>query len=86
MTKFDIFKVAARTIVGIGTSTVTNSIIRNNVAPTNSLQAVSIGVTALVIGSMASEATKAHTDAKLDEFAAIWTKNKTTDDPTLPTD
>lgn len=83
MNKLAYLKIAARFVVGSGTTTVTHSIIRNNVAPTNALQAVSVGVASLVIGSMASEATKSHTDAKIDEFAALWNSSKSKDETTV---
>lgn len=75
MTKLEAFKLATRIVVGAGTTTISNSIIRNNVAPTNLFQTVSVGVASVVIGSMAAEAAKSHTDTKIDELAELWTKN-----------
>lgn len=81
MTKREIVKLVARIVVGAGTTTVTGSIIKNNVAPQNLLQQISVGAASVVIGSMASEATKAHTDAKIDEIAEAFAslKNKSDD-------
>jgi hypothetical protein len=80
MNKTKAFKFVTRIVVGVGTTTVSNSIIRNNVTPSNPVEAVSVAVASLVIGSMASEATKSHTDNKIDEFLASWQKAKSTDD------
>lgn len=76
MTKIEIFKFAARLVVGVGTTTVSNSIIKNNVQPTTVIEQISVGVAGVVIGSMASEATKAHTDAKIDSLVEAWNKSK----------
>lgn len=64
--KLEVFKFAARLIVGAGTTTISNAIIKNNVAPANPLQHVSVGVASVVIGSMASSATAHHTDSQID--------------------
>ena len=81
MNKLEAVKLVARIVVGTGTTTVSNSIIKNNVDPANILQQVSVGVAAVVIGSMAAEATKSHTDAKIDEIAAALASLKKSDDP-----
>lgn len=72
MTKLEGFKLVARIVVGAGTTTVSNSIIRNNVEPSNVIEQISTAVASVVIGSMASEATKSHTDAKIDDLVAAW--------------
>ena len=79
MTKIEAFKLAARIVVGAGTTTITKSIIDNNVAPANLLQQVSVGVASVVIGSMASEKARAHTDAQIDAFVDVWNKTKSDD-------
>lgn len=81
MNKLTVFKTAARIIVGLGTTTISNSIIKNNVQPANMIQTISVGVTSVVIGSMASEATKSHTEAKIDEFVEFWNRNRSTENP-----
>jgi len=81
MTKIEAFKFATRVVVGAGTTTISNSIIRNNVAPANLFQQVSVGVAAVVIGSMASEATKSHTDTQIDNIVEAWINAKKSDDP-----
>lgn len=72
MNKLTALKLVARIVVGAGTTNVTNSIIRNNVEPANLIQSISVGVASVVIGSMASEATKSHTDAKIDAYAEAF--------------
>lgn len=72
MSKTAAFKLAARLIVGAGTTTISHSIIRNNVEPTNLFQQISTGLASAVIGSMASEATRAHTDAQIDAAINLW--------------
>jgi hypothetical protein len=76
MNKITVVKLVARTIVGAGTTTVSNSIIRNNVQPSNLVEQISTAVAAVVIGSMASEATKSHTDAKIDAVVEAWNQSK----------
>lgn len=76
MNKIETFKLVARLIVGAGTTTVSNSIIKNNVQPSNVIEQISTAVASVVIGSMASEATKSHTDAKIDAVVEAWNKSK----------
>ena len=82
MKKIAAFKLAARIVVGAGTTTITKSIIENNVTPTNKIQAISTGVASVVIGSMASSATKSHTDAQIDEFVESWNSLRSNKDAT----
>lgn len=83
MNKLQAFKFATRLIVGAGTTTISNSIIKNNVQPSNVIEQISVAVSSVVIGSMASEATKSHTEAQIDAFVAAWnSKSKSTEDPT----
>jgi hypothetical protein len=76
MNKIAAVKLAVRIVTGAGTTTISNSIIKNNVEPTNMIEQISVGVASVVIGSMASEATKSHTDAKIDAIVDAWTKAK----------
>lgn len=79
MNKITAIKFGARLIVGLGTTTISNSIIRNNVTPSNPLEQISTVVASFVIGSMASEATRAHTEEQIDKFVAAVRKNKSTE-------
>jgi heme O synthase-like polyprenyltransferase len=76
MNKLNVFKFGTRLIVGVGTTSIAKSIIRNNVAPSNRFEAISIAVASVVIGSMASTATKDYTDAQIDEVVEAWKKLK----------
>lgn len=82
MTKLSAFKLAARIVVGAGTTTISNSIIKNNVSPANAIEQISVAVASVVVGSMASEAAKSHTDAKIDGVVEAWNKAKSKDEPT----
>lgn len=75
MQKLHAFKLVARIVVGAGTTTISNNIIRNNVAPSNLIEQVSVGVASVVIGSMASEAAKSHTDRQIDAVVELWNNN-----------
>lgn len=81
MTKLEAFKLAARIVVGAGTTTISNSIIRNNVNPSNLPEQISTAVASLVIGSMAAEATKSHTSAQIDNAVNAWNNLKSNEDP-----
>lgn len=71
MTKLEIVKAVASTIVGIGTSKIVYGIIANNVETTNPVDKVTVVAGSFVVGSMAADATKKHTDKMIDE-AAAW--------------
>ena len=68
MTKLDIAKKATSLVVGVGASKIVADIILNNVNPTTIVTKITVAVAAVVIGAMASDATKKYTDAKIDEF------------------
>lgn len=83
MNKLNAFKLVARVIVGAGTTTISNNIIRNNVTPSNMIEQISVGVASVVIGSMASEATRSHTERQIDSAVDAWnrTRKDTVTDP-----
>lgn len=72
MNKLEIVKKATSFVVGSGTGTIAGSIIRNNVAPGNVYQKVSVLAASIVIGSMASEATRDHTEKQIDQIANFF--------------
>lgn len=80
MNKVDAVKLVARIVVGAGTTHISNSIIKNNVQPSNMIETISTAVASVVIGSMASEATKSHTSAKIDAAVEAWNKTKSKED------
>jgi len=81
MTKIEAVKLTARLVVGLGTTTITNSIIRNNVSPSNPLEVVTVAAASVVLGSMASSAARSHTDAQIDSFVEVFQKNSDASDP-----
>jgi len=85
MNKVAAVKLVARVIVGAGTTTISSSIIKNNVEPSNMIEQISTAVASVVIGSMASEATKSHTDAKIDAVVEAWNKTKSKEDHAVTT-
>lgn len=88
MNKTAVVKFAARLVVGAGTTTISNSIIKNNVEPRNLIENISVGVASAVIGSMASEATRRHTDTQIDAVVNAWktTRSDNTENTTVVTD
>lgn len=74
MTKLQIAKQIASTIVGIGTTKIVSAIIQNNITPDKVIDKVTVVGASVVIGSMAADATKTYTDAKIDEAVAWWKK------------
>lgn len=88
MTKLDIVKAVATFIVGAGTTKITRDIIANNTNADTLAEKVAVTSAAVVIGTMASEKTKAYTDSKIDEIAKAWTdaKSKTKDEKTTTED
>lgn len=71
--KLDLTKKVASIIIGAGTTRIVTGIIKNNTAPDKIQDKIAIASAGLVLGAMASDATKKYTDAKIDELAA-WYK------------
>lgn len=78
MNKIQIVKLAARFIVGAGTTTISKSIIQNNVQPSNVIEQITVAAASVLIGSMASGAVQSHTDTKIDEAVEQIKKIKKT--------
>lgn len=74
MTRLEIVKTVASTIVGIGTSKIVYGIVANNVEIKNPVDQVTVFAGSFVAGSMAADATKKHTDKMIDD-AAAWLKS-----------
>ena len=81
MNKIDAFKLAVRVIAGAGATTITKSIIQNNVQPSNPWEAISVVVASVAAGSMASEAVRAHTDTQIDKVVEAWNTAKSKETP-----
>lgn len=71
MKALEITKFAASAVVGAGTSKIVHSIINNNTDPETAVDTVTMAAGALVIGSMAADATKKYLDEKIDA-AVTW--------------
>lgn len=76
MTKLEMIKAAVSGIVGIGTSKIAYTVIQNNVVPTTPVDKVTVVAATFVIGSMAVDATKKHTNQMIDEIADTINKLK----------
>lgn len=77
MNKTKLAKLVVSSIVGLGTSTITNAIIANNVQPATNFQKVSVATASAAIGMMASEATSSYTNAAIDKVVDWWDSNVT---------
>lgn len=75
MTKLEITKTVAKTIVGIGASKIAHSIIKNNVSPDGITDQVTIGAGSFVVGMIVSDVTAKYTETKIDEIAAWYNAN-----------
>lgn len=74
MNKINTIKLVARIIVGAGATSITRTIIQNNVQPTSLIDQITTTAGSLVLGSMAAEAAKSHTDAQIDNVVAAFAK------------
>ena len=77
MTKIEFAKKAITFIVGMGTTKIASDIIKNNVDPQNVAEKVTVFAGGMVIGSMAADATKEYTGAKVDEMISWWRQHVT---------
>ena len=77
MTKIELTKIAVNIVVGTGTSKIVHNIIKHNATPENTVDLVTMTAGSLVLGSMAADASKQYTSAKIDEIADWWKTNVT---------
>lgn len=75
MTKTDIAKKAATLVVGIGTTHIAHSIIKNNVSTETITTSVTVPIASFVIGSMAVDATSRYTERQIDAVVSWWKLN-----------
>lgn len=75
MNKTAIAKQIVGFVVGAGASKIVKSIIEKNVETEKTTDKVMVASASLVAGSMAADATKKYTDAKIDELVDWWEKN-----------
>ena len=69
MTKLELFKNVVSTVVGLGASKIARDIIANNVEVDTTVDHITVTAGSFVIGAMAADATKKHTDRMIDEIA-----------------
>jgi hypothetical protein len=68
--KIQIAKAVGGIIIGIGVTSIVNGIVKNNTpSSTRALTKLCIGVTAIVIGTMAADKVTEYTDGKIEEVA-----------------
>ena len=75
--KLAVAKKIATIVVGIGTNRIATAIIKNNVETETVIQKVTVESAGVVIGMMASEATKEFTATKIDEIVEVFQMVKT---------
>jgi hypothetical protein len=75
MTKLDIAKLVVSAVIGTGTSKIVVGVIKNNTNPEKITDVVTITSASFVLGSIAADASKKYTDAKIDEAIAWWNEN-----------
>lgn len=67
--ELSLFKTIISAVAGLGATTITTQIIKNNVMPGSPIQKITIPVATLVIGSMAGGAVGSYTSTSIDEIA-----------------
>lgn len=79
MLNLNTIKLVTSTIVGLGTTKIVTTIIKNNVDPQTAVDAVTITAGSFVIGGMVADASKQYTDKTIDNIAdAIKSLKKAT--------
>ncbi|QGJ89667.1 hypothetical protein SEA_ODESZA_56 [Gordonia Phage Odesza] len=69
MLNLNTIKLITSTIVGLGTTKIITTIIKNNVDPQNAVDAVTITAGSFVLGGMVADASKQYTDKTIDNIA-----------------
>ncbi|AVO25296.1 hypothetical protein PBI_GRAVY_56 [Gordonia phage Gravy] len=69
MLNLNTIKLVTSTIVGLGTTKIITTIIKNNVDPQNAVDAVTITAGSFVLGGMVADASKQYTDKTIDNIA-----------------
>ena len=79
MDNLELTKTCVNFVVGLGTSKIVHTIIKNNVQPDTIIDTVSVGVGSLVLGSMVADVSKRYTSVKIDRAVAWWKTNTKTE-------
>lgn len=69
MLNLNTIKLVTSTIVGLGTTKIITTIIKNNVDPQTAVDAVTITAGSFVLGGMVADASKQYTDKTIDNIA-----------------
>lgn len=75
MNKIQIAKAVTNFVVGVGTSQIVASVVKNNVATENVPQQVAVFAGRVVLASMVGEAAEKHTSAKIDSAVDWYNQN-----------
>lgn len=75
MNKLELTKTVVSFVVGAGSSKIINTIIKNNVAPENLTDTITVTAGSIVLGSMVGDISQKYTSAKIDEIASWWKEN-----------
>ncbi|QPL14703.1 hypothetical protein SEA_SCHWARTZ33_58 [Gordonia phage Schwartz33] len=77
MLNLNTIKLITSTIVGLGTTKIVTTIIKNNVNPETIVDTVTITAGSFVIGGMVADASKKYTDETIDKIADAIVSLKT---------
>lgn len=76
MSNINTVKTITKFVVGVGTTKIVNTIIKNNAVPVKTVDRVTIYAGSMVLGGMVADAARTYTDAKIDEYVESWNKIK----------
>lgn len=74
MNKLEVTKRVITSIVGVGSTQIVSSIIKNNTAPETKTDQVTVFAGSCALGAMVADAARTHTDTRIDEIAAWYSK------------
>lgn len=77
MLNLNTIKLATSAIVGLGTTKIVSTIIKNNVQPETVVDIVTVTAGSFVIGGMVADAAKTYTDNTIDQIAEFIATLKT---------
>lgn len=78
MNKLEIAKAAAKFVVGSGSATIINAIIKNNVQPDNLYQQVTVTAGSIALGAMVADLASRYTGAQIEQLAAWYNEKSKT--------
>jgi hypothetical protein len=75
MNKLEVTKNVVSFVVGVGTSQIVKTIIKNNVQPENVIEKITVTAGSFVLGAIYADASRKYTDTKIDELVDWWNTN-----------